>query len=199
MSATTSHSDTVIRKSDERGEYLEVPLTKGKVACINVEDAATVLQFESWVTRVVKLKGRMLYYAIHNIYDGSKRVQVVQMHRLIMNAQPGQQVDHRNWDGLCNRRFNLRFADRSQNASNKRVEYGASGFRGVIQDKRCAAAGRKSYYALICASGRNIYSAYFEKPEDAAEEYDRMAKLYHGEFAVTNKMLRELAGQPRLR
>lgn len=52
------------------------------------------------------------------------------MHRLIMGAKKGQEIDHRNRNKRDNRRDNLRFCTRSENCRNlepsKRLNRGAS-------------------------------------------------------------------------
>jgi len=65
------------------------------------------------------------------------------LHRLIMDATPGQQIDHINLDIKDNRKVNLRIADNSLNQSNKRG-YNTLKVKGV------------QYHAHI-----NKYSAYF--------------------------------------
>lgn len=41
------------------------------------------------------------------------------MHRLIMNAPKGMEVDHLNGDGLDNRKINLRICSHSENTKNR--------------------------------------------------------------------------------
>lgn len=65
------------------------------------------------------------------------------LHRLIMKAKPGQQVDHINLDITDNRKCNLRIVDNSLNQSN-RNPYNKLKIKGVEYHK-----------------GKNIYSAYF--------------------------------------
>ena len=45
---------------------------------------------------------------------------VIYMHRMLLRAEPGLEVDHINGDGLDNRRCNLRTASAAQNQWNGR-------------------------------------------------------------------------------
>lgn len=49
-------------------------------------------------------------------YASSKKIS---MHRLIMNAPKGMEVDHLNGDGLDNRKINLRICSHSENTKNR--------------------------------------------------------------------------------
>jgi hypothetical protein len=99
------------------------------------------------------------------------------MHRIILDAQPGQDVDHINHNGLDNRKANLRLCSRSQNLANQRGRGGASRFKGVWWDKvhRCwqAQVGK-------------LHLGLFKSEEDAARAYDAAAVDRWGEFAWTN-------------
>lgn len=57
------------------------------------------------------------------------------MHRLIMGAGEHDIVDHINGNPLDNRRENLRFVTKSQNAQNSRKAPSTTGFIGVSLDK----------------------------------------------------------------
>lgn len=101
-------------------------------------------------------------------------------HRAIMGARPGERVDHRNGDGLDNRRSNLRIATVAQNNCNMPVRRGnRSGYKGVVR------VG-KSYRARIGVDRKQIVIGFFPSPELAALAYDVVAPRYHGEFASLN-------------
>lgn len=104
------------------------------------------------------------------------------LHRLVMNAQTGEHIDHINGDGLDNRKANLRRATRSSNMANQRRQPGKSGYRGVQQSNgKCA-----KWTALITVSGRSIYSCGHASPEEAAKARDQMALDHFGPHAVLN-------------
>src|SRR3990167_9216446 len=66
----------------------------------------------------------------------TKLKRTVYMHRLLMGASKGQEVDHKNGDTLDNRRCNLRCATRAQNAANMdKYSSNTSGYKCVFWDK----------------------------------------------------------------
>ena len=85
------------------------------------------------------------------------------MHRLILGVKDGLQVDHRDGDGLNNRRDNIRVATVFQNAHNRGLSVkNTSGFKGVsfhTTDKR--------WQAGIYANNKQHYLGRFKEPEDA--------------------------------
>jgi hypothetical protein len=95
----------------------------------------------------------------------------VRMHRQILNAKPGQIVDHRNRNGLDNRRENLRFATSAQNNINRT-------YRG-----RFSPDPSGMYRARIAFQGKRIHLGMFATPEEAAKAYDAKALELYGEFA----------------
>lgn len=98
------------------------------------------------------------------------------LHRLIVEAPRGMEVDHRSGDTIDNRRCNLRVCDRSGQMRNKRANLNnRSGFKGV------SATGNR-WAAFICREHIGNYPT----PEEAARAYDREALQRFGEFARLN-------------
>lgn len=101
------------------------------------------------------------------------------MHRVIMKAPKGGLVDHRNGNGLDNRRSNLRRATRSQNQQNRK---GSSGrFKGVFP-----VTGYPTWRAALCAGYKYVHLGTFKTQKEAAMAYDVAAKAKYGEYALLN-------------
>jgi len=159
-------------------QYIEIPLTRGKFAKINLEDAPLVLRFKWRATPhdrtfyAVTTTPRRLGH--RNIY----------MHRLLMESSSGDRsIDHINGDGLDNRRCNLRPASPCQQLANQRRLHrdNVSGFKGVSIEKRTG-----KWRARIMVEGRDISLGQFDSIEAAAAAYDIAARKLSGEFACTN-------------
>lgn len=115
--------------------------------------------------------------------DGKKTT--VKMHRLIMDAPSGTQIDHVNGNGLDNRRTNLRYCTGSENCANRRVlrTNKTSKYRGVYFAK-----AHNTFVASIKKNGKNIKLGTFKNELDAARVYDKAALEIFGQFAITNQV-----------
>lgn len=108
----------------------------------------------------------------------------VQMHRLIMSAPKDKQVDHRDGNGLNNRKENLRLCTNHQNSMNKKKHRKwSSKYRGVHWHKKS-----KKWYAGIRVKGNRIHLGVFKDEIDAAEAYNEGAIKHFGEFANLNEI-----------
>ena len=107
--------------------------------------------------------------------NGKRRV--LAMHRLIMNANKNQMIDHINQNRSDNRKSNLRFANKAQNSINSGVRTdNLSGFRGIRN------AGNK-WCSQITHKQKMIVIGYFDNFEDAViARIQREIELY-GEFS----------------
>ena len=158
--------------------FRRIPLTQGKYAIVDPEDY-TRLSIHKWHL----VRSPRSDYASRSVTIGYRRQRHVQMHRVIMNARPGQFIDHINHNGLDNRKANLRFASNAQNSWNKRKQRGnhSSKYKGVSFFKR-----EKKWTARIQANGKKIFLGMFKNEIDAAKAYDAAARKYYGEFAYLN-------------
>jgi hypothetical protein len=101
------------------------------------------------------------------------------LHRVVMNAPKGIQIDHINGNPLDNRRENLRFCNPSQNRANsRRSPKNTSGFKGVHWDRKW---GR--WVSMIRVNGKKIYLGSSDDPAKAHKLYCEAAKEHFGEFA----------------
>jgi len=151
---------------------LEIPLTRGLVAVVDDADFDAVIAAGKWHATPDK----DTFYARRSIRrDGKWRT--LRMHTFLTGWSF---VDHANGDGLDNRRSNLRPADASKNAMNKRTyRNNTSGYKGVSR------SGPK-WQAYIQMDGRQIRLGTFDTPQEAARAYDEAALALFGEFARPN-------------
>jgi hypothetical protein len=107
------------------------------------------------------------------------------MHRVIMGAPEGSEIDHANHDKLDNRRSNLRFCTTQQNQFNRLKTSGVatSKFKGVSLSKR-----DNRWMASIKIWGRTKNLGRFNSQQEAARAYDVAAVKQNGEFALINNV-----------
>lgn len=118
------------------------------------------------------------FYARRNGGDGEPTV--VYMHRQIMRAPKGLDVDHKSCDGLDNQRSNLRLCSKSQNSANVRVKGNKTGFRGVHREIQ--KSGETRYQGVVWAQRKRYRTPWFKTAEEAGAARDSLAKDIHGEF-----------------
>jgi hypothetical protein len=107
------------------------------------------------------------------------------MHRLILDARPGQFTDHVDGNGLHNWRSNIRLCTHAENARNSRKHKVSvrSPYKGVY-----AYSTSGKWLAVIRnpALRRQIAIGVFDDPVAAARAYDIEARRLFGEFAAPN-------------
>jgi hypothetical protein len=118
-------------------------------------------------------------YARTSIYLGGGRKnqkrRTLAMHRLAMNAQPGQMVDHIDGDFLNNQKSNLRFCTPSQNQANSRRRGRfSSRYKGVSKHG-------DGWVATLCGD----HLVWTRSEEDAALVYALAARERFGDFAYS--------------
>lgn len=157
------------------GSVVHVPLSQGKFAVVDAEDYPLIKDHQWYATCV---KGK--WYAGTNIHLDDGRRRQLRMHTAIMGSLG---VDHRDGDGLNNRRSNLRVVTQAQNCKNrsKSRKPKTSPHKGVWWHKRL-----KKWTAAIGVNYRQKHLGYFDDQEDAAKAYDVAAAKLHGLFAKLN-------------
>ena len=152
-----------------------IPLTKGYETVIDEADWPLV-QGRRWCAQEC---------ASGIVYARESRRGGVLLHRLIMGAQRGQEVDHKDGDGLNNSRAsNLRLCAHRQNMANSRkcARPTSSQYKGVSWKKDRRRWG--AYIYEYTETGRRRYHiGYFRNEEDAARARDRVSVERAGEFA----------------
>ena len=101
------------------------------------------------------------------------------LHRILLDAKPGEIVDHKNGDRLDNRMCNLRICTSGQNAANRHVvQSKTSNFKGVHFEQQ---TGR--WRSEINFKHKKYRLGRFDTQEEAAAAYARKAVALYGEFA----------------
>lgn len=129
-------------------------------------------------------KNAGIFYARRNLYPKRKgKPGSIPMHRQIMKAPAGFVIDHINYNGLDNRKANLRLANHSQNVCHRRKlnKSSYSRYKGIYFDKRI-----RKWCAQIGVNRKFKQIGYFKDELEAAKAYDKAAQKYHGDFASLN-------------
>jgi len=156
----------------------EIELTQNKYAIIDDEDFERVNQFK-WYANY----SNGYWRAVRHIKkDTGKRASQL-MHRFIMNTSKGMDTDHKNHNGLDNRKSNLRICTHAENMMNQlpRKRKITSEYKGVYWDREC-----KKWRTRIIPNNKHLHLGYFVNEITAAKMYDRKAKELFGEFACLN-------------
>lgn len=150
----------------------QIPLTKGLFTVVDDKDFSKFAIFR-WYAE----KHSHGHYARRR----NEKKKLVYLHRIIMNANRNQIVDHKNRNTLDNRKSNLRFCSPSQSSQNKKQTGGSSKYKGVSWDKF-----NRKWKAQIQKNDKNFNIGRYTSEKKAALEYDKKAKELFGEFAVLN-------------
>lgn len=158
-------------KYDFGPEQICVPLTRGKFATVDVGDLPLICSLK-WYAKF----SRGTWYAAHK----PRSAKAITMHRLISGATGNEMVDHRNGNGLINRRHNLRIGSSTQNSGNRKTS-GKFGFKGVVKHPY-----QNTYAAEIRVCGKTKRVWRCPTIVDAALSYDDLAREHFGKFACVN-------------
>ena len=155
---------------------VKIPLNKGKFTIVDDEDWGEISKYK-WSVE----KGPYTCYAVRAIYSNGKWT-TMRLHRQLLNAKAGEEVDHIDHNGLNNTRNNLRACTRSQNHGNQRLRKNCSSqFKGVCWHK----VARK-WVAYIMLNSNQMHLGLYVDEIVAAKVYDKAAIKYFGEFAHTH-------------
>lgn len=153
--------------------------SKGKVfeVLFDEEDRALVEAHRWCVAHAGRSK-----YAVTSIKTLGGVWRMARMHKMIAGTPEGLDTDHRNGNGLDNRRRNLRVCSRADNIRNQRLHASSStGFRGVT--RKVLPSGSVRFRAHIRVLGVQRHLGYFATAEAASRAYDAAADSAFGEFA----------------
>ena len=120
---------------------------------------------------VIRIDGKQKQIAMHNFIMG--------------NTNKRLDVNHINFDGLCNIRSNLKIGTEQQNSvwrkkpntPNPYSKYKGVGNSGIIS---------KPFRARIRVNGKKVHLGNFKTEIEAAQAYDKKLNEVYGEWAYTN-------------
>jgi hypothetical protein len=154
----------------------QIFLTKGHIAFVDpVDSDLAQLNWSSAISGSKKVN-----YAA----KGGKKGECFSLHRVILSRMLGrelshfEQVDHKDNNGLNNRRSNLRLATGTQNNANQSLQRNnTSGYKGVTYRKDTG-----KWVAQTKVNGKRIGLGCFNSPEEAHRAYCEKMKELHGDF-----------------
>lgn len=156
--------------------YVVIPLTRGLVTAVSVQDESRVRQYIWYALR--RPSTQFSWSAKSDRTDQGR----VSLHRFLLNPPDGVQVDHWNMNSLDNRRCNLRMCTFEQQMRNRRKRPGsASQYKGVVRY-----ANNWASRIFNTEKQKEITLGVFCNEIDAANAYDMAAREYFGKFAVLN-------------
>lgn len=143
-------------------------------AKIDLRDQELVQRFGPW-----HILGEMPNRYAETVFETNGHRLYLPMHYLLLTPppKPGLRVDHRNGNGLDNRRANLRWATQTQILAKRKPVGGASPFKGVGWD-------REQGKWMATFRGKKV--GRFSTEEEAARAFDRAAYDYWGEDCYLN-------------
>lgn len=159
-----------------------IQLSENCVAQVSDKDYVRVVEAGPWHRSTVTKAHKGVLYAARNTERNGNRTSEM-MHRFILGiTDPTVQVDHRDTDGLNNRRCNLRIATNVQSSQNRRKRINcASQYKGVNWH-----ACRGTWRVRIQVEGKRVSLGTYRSEIEAAKVYDQAAVKHFGAFALLN-------------
>jgi hypothetical protein len=156
-----------------RGETMAVIIPVGSTVALVDEDDEALVSLHTWCVNS----------------DGSATTNgSISMHRLIMQAQKGYDVSHRDGNMLNNQRANLLVVPRSVTTHRAERRVGRAGYKGVSYDKQRAGQQRPCWRAQVMKDSHRYASSWYWTPEEAAEWYNHKARDLFGALAYQNEI-----------
>ena len=160
----------------------EILLTQGFAAIVDNEDYEELSRLKWHCSTRGNRPGHL--YAVRRQSAKSGKRGKMRMHRVIMNAPDGMEVDHIDGDELNNQRANLRVCTRKQNGRSRGKHVAkTSRYKGVYLDK---VSGK--WRAIIQPDGGAKGLGAHGTEREAARAYNKAAIEEFGTFARLNEV-----------
>lgn len=153
---------------------IEIPLTRGMFAIVDEIDFEDVSQHRWYAQR-----GKRTFYAARDKTIDGKKFHILMPRAILKVSDSRILVDHRNGNGLDNRRSNLRTCTIAENNCNRQhlQRTNTSGVHGVFWDSGC-----NKWRASITANNKTVYIGIFNDKDAAKKARDAKALEFFGEF-----------------
>jgi hypothetical protein len=145
---------------------------------IDDEDYLRVSKYNWW--KCNHRKGLQYFSRFIGRVNGKMKTEY--LHRFIVNAEHGKDVDHINRDTLDNRKANLRQCSHSENLQNIKGYGTSTGHKGVYTSYN-KAGGIMGYYSQYKMESKYIYVGFFQTVKEAADAYCKSAIEHRGIYA----------------
>ena len=144
-----------------QGDVTVIFLQRGMTTVIDTVDLPKACSFPNQWRATKRSDGKGWYVQSSIRINGKRRNQM--LHRWLTDAPRDMQVDHRDHDGLNNRRIsNLRVVTQSQNQQNRKGAIGKTGHRGVYPKSN-------GYKVEITVNNKRFYFGFYFDIDEAAE------------------------------
>lgn len=155
------------------GETQTIKLTQGLVTVVDAEDFERLSKWKWFAQKV-----RFTFYAARNIRQANGKWKTARMHRVLMQPSEDMEIDHRNGNGLDNRRANLRICTRQENQHNRKLnKNNASGHKGVYWNVQC-----KKWHPQIQIDGKRMHLGLYDNINEAVAVRKAKEVELFGEF-----------------
>lgn len=159
-------------------DYAELIIDSPKYGEFNLQIDLDDVEFcRQHIWHIRKAYGQSYDFFYAGTFINSK---CVLLHRFIMNASKGDEVDHQDRNTLNNRKSNLRDCTKSTNAINSKLHNtNTSGYRGVAWSNK-----DNKWMAYMYKKNKFINLGYFNNAEEAYKKRTIAEKEYYGDFRI---------------
>jgi hypothetical protein len=174
---TASTTNSKVNSIEDCGEYIKIFFFNREHGCtlVDKEDYIKVKDY-CWC-RTVGIGG--VFYSIANA-KGKHYSSSVYMHSIILPTKEGIIPEHKDGDGLNNRKLNMRTASSSQNSMNTKVsKRNTSGVKGISWNIK-----QNKWESCLSVGGKRVLRKLFKNKSDAIKARKDAEQRYQKDFSL---------------